>query len=123
MQPLAPQEREYVEDTLNRFCKKRMKEDLVAEAQARSAGWAPVFGPREIVESKQLAGRDYFVRVQHEDLGESFIYPGAPFKLSETPWAQRGRAPHAGEHNEQVYGELVGLDAAELRRLKMRMVI
>jgi crotonobetainyl-CoA:carnitine CoA-transferase CaiB-like acyl-CoA transferase len=123
MQPLSQQEREYVEDTLNRFCKVRKKEDLVAEAQARGAGWAPVFGPREIVESKQLAGRDYWVRVQHEDLGESFIYPGAPFKLSETPWAQRGRAPLIGEHNEQVYSELLNLDSADLRRLKMRMVI
>ncbi len=123
MTPLAPHERDYVEDTLGRFCRTRKKEDLVAEAQARGAGWAPVFGPREIVESKQLAGRDYWVRVHHDDLGESFIYPGAPYKLSETPWAQRGRAPHVGEHNEDVYGGLLGLDAAELRRLKLRMVI
>lgn len=104
------------------FCRTRQKEDLVAEAQRRGAGWAPVFSPREIVDSKQLAAREYWVRVQHEDLGESFIYPGAPFKLSETPWKQRGRAPHVGEHNENVYGSL-GMDAAELRRLKMKMVI
>lgn len=123
MTPLAPKDREYVEDTLGRFCITRKKEDLVAEAQARGAGWAPVFGPREIVESKQLAGRDYWVRVQHDDLGESFVYPGAPYKLSETPWAQRGRAPHVGEHNEEIYGGLLGLDAAEVRRLKLRMVI
>ncbi len=119
---LQPDERVYVEDTLAAFCKVRKKEDLVAEAQRRGSGWAPVFGPTEIVESKQLAARDYWVRVQHEDIGESFIYPGAPFKLSETPWKQRGRAPHVGEHNEQIYGPL-GMDAAELRRLKMKMVI
>ena len=104
------------------FCRTRQKEDLVAEAQRRGAGWAPVFSPREIVDSKQLAAREYWVRVHHEDLGESFIYPGAPFKLSETPWKQRGRAPHLGEHNEQVLG-LLGIDAAEQRRLKMKMVI
>jgi benzylsuccinate CoA-transferase BbsE subunit len=120
---LSIEERNHVEDVLARFCKSRPKEDLVAEAQRRGAGWAPVFSPREIVESKQLAARDYWVRVQHDDLGESFIYPGAPFKLAETPWKQRGRAPRAGEHNEQVYGELLGFDAAELRRLKLRMVI
>ncbi|MGE5595939.1 MAG: CaiB/BaiF CoA transferase family protein [Hyphomicrobiales bacterium] len=121
--PLDPEDRQYVEDTLAAFCKKRGKLELVAEAQRRMAGWAPVFSPREIVESEQLAARDYWVRVRHDDLGESFIYPGAPFKLSETPWKQRGRAPRIGEHNEQVYGELLGLDAAELRRLRMRMVI
>ncbi|MBA4179701.1 MAG: hypothetical protein C0506_03850 [Anaerolinea sp.] len=121
--PLPPDEVAFVEETLAAFCGSRKKEDLVGEAQRRGAGWAPVFSPREVVESKQLAGRDYWVRVHHEDLGESFIYPGAPFKLGQTPWQQRGRAPHAGEHNEQVYGELLGIDSQELRRLKMRMVV
>lgn len=123
LQPLPREDVEVVESVLAAFCKSRGKEALVAEAQRRGSGWAPVFGPREIVESKHLAGRDYWVRVAHEDLGESFIYPGVPFKLSETPALHRGRAPHIGEHNEQVYGELLGLDAAELRRLKMKMVI
>jgi len=121
--PFTAEEREYVEETLELFCKKRKKEALVAEAQRRGLGWAPVFAPSEIVESKHLAGRDYWVRVAHDDLGESFIYPGAPFKLEKTPWRQRGRAPHLGEHNEQVYGGLLGMDAAELKRLKLKMVI
>ncbi len=120
--PFPPQDREKIEATMQAFCRTRKKEELVAEAQRRGAGWAPVFSPREIVDSKQLAAREYWVRVHHEDLGESFIYPGAPFKLSETPWKQRGRAPHLGEHNEQVFG-LLGIDAAEQRRLKMKMVI
>ncbi len=121
--PPTPEERSFVEETFGLFCRTRLKEELVAEAQRRGAGWAPVFGPREIVESKQLEARDYWVRVRHEDLGESFIYPGAPFKLSKTPSLQRGRAPHAGEHNDAVYSGLLGLDAAELRGLKLRMVI
>ena len=120
--PFPPQDRKKIEATMQAFCRTRKKEELVAEAQRRGAGWAPVFSPREIVDSKQLAAREYWVRVHHEDLGESFIYPGAPFKLSETPWKQRGRAPHLGEHNEQVFG-LLGIDAAEQRRLKMKMVI
>ncbi len=121
--PLSVEDRTRVEETMIAFCRTRMKEDLVREAQARNAGWAPVFSPAEIVESKQLAARDYFVRVNHEDIGESFTYAGAPWKLSETPWAQRGRAPHLGEHNEDVYGELLGLEPADLRRLRMKMVI
>lgn len=123
LQPLAPEERGYVEETMAAFCRTRKKEDLVAEAQRRGAGWAPVFSPREIVESKQLAARGYWTRVSHEDLGESFTYPGAPFRLSATPWMQRGRAPHIGEHNEEVYCGLLGLEPQELRRLRLRMVI
>jgi crotonobetainyl-CoA:carnitine CoA-transferase CaiB-like acyl-CoA transferase len=35
---------------------------------------------------------------------------------------QRGRAPHLGEHNAEVYGEL-GVSEPELRKLKLRMVL
>lgn len=121
--PLSDDERPIVEDVLAAFCRKRLKEELVEEAQRRGAGWAPVLSPREIAENRQLAARDYWVRVQHETAGESFVYPGAPWKLSATPWMQRGRAPFVGEHNDQVYGGLLGMDQAAVRRLRLRMVI
>lgn len=121
--PLTPEDQEFLESTLAAFCRTRTKDDLTREAQARGAGWAPVYSPREIVECDHLAARDFWVRVHHEDVGESFLYPGAPFRLARTPWAQRGRAPHIGEHNEQVYGDLLGLDAPAVRRLRMRMAI
>ncbi|MGI8925638.1 MAG: CaiB/BaiF CoA transferase family protein [Tepidiformaceae bacterium] len=120
---ITAEELAHVEATLASFCRTRAKEALVEEAQRRGAGWAPVFSPREVVESKQLAAREYWVRVAHDDLGESFIYPGAPYRLSVTPSSHRGRAPHVGEHNGAVYGELLGIEAAELRRLRTRMVL
>ena len=123
VQPLEADEQDLLVGLMERFCRTRRKDDLVREAQARGAGWAPVYSPREIVESDQLAARDYWVQVRHEDIGETFVYPGAPFKLSGTPWKQRGRAPHLGEHNESVYGDLLGLDADELARLRRTMVI
>ncbi len=121
--PLEEEERTRVERAMEAFCKSRERVALVEEAQRRGAGWAPVFGPRDLVESSQLAARDYWVWVRHEDLGESFLYPGAPWIFGETPWRQRGRAPHIGEHNDEVYGELLELDAAEIKRLRLRMVI
>jgi crotonobetainyl-CoA:carnitine CoA-transferase CaiB-like acyl-CoA transferase len=123
MGPLEEDERAFIEPIVEAFCRTRDKVPLVEEAQRRGSGWAPVFSPREIVECDQLAARDYWVWVRHDDLGESFLYPGAPWKLGATPWAQRGRAPHLGEHNEQVYGELLGIQPAELRRLRLKMVV
>ena len=123
VQPLEEGEQELVVGLLQKFCRTRRKDDLVREAQARGAGWAPVYSPREIVESDQLAARDYWVQVRHEDIGETFAYPGAPWKLSGTPWKQRGRAPHLGEHTAEVYGEVLGLDAEEVARLRRSMVI
>lgn len=121
-EPLNDDEKETVENKMESFCLAKKKLELVEEAQRRGAGWAPIFSPSEIVDSEHLAAREYWVRVHHEDLDESFVYPGAPFKLSETPWQQRGRAPHIGEHNAEIYDEL-GLTEQELKRLKMRMII
>ena len=123
VQPLEEGEQELVVGLLQKFCRTRRKDDLVREAQARGAGWAPVYSPREIVESDQLAARDYWVQVRHEDIGETFVYPGAPWKLSGTPWKQRGRAPHLGEHTAEVYGEVLGHDAEEVAKLRRSMVI
>ena len=123
VQPLEEAEQELVVGLLQQFCRTRRKDDLVREAQARGAGWAPVYSPREIVESDQLAARDYWVQVRHEDIGETFVYPGAPWKLSGTPWKQRGRAPHLGEHSAEVYGEVLGLEPDEITKLRRSMVI
>ena len=123
VQPLEEDEQRLLVGIMERFCRTRRKDDLVREAQKRGAGWAPVYSPRDIVESDQLAARDYWVQVRHEDIGETFVYPGAPWKFSGTPWKQRGRAPHLGEHNEDVYGDILGLEPGELARLRRTMVI
>jgi crotonobetainyl-CoA:carnitine CoA-transferase CaiB-like acyl-CoA transferase len=123
LEPLSSEETAYIEGVLAAFCRRFPKLWLVDEAQKRGAGWAPVLTPSEIVDSRHLAARDYWVQVRHEDIGETFLYPGAPFKLGRTPWKQRGRAPQAGEHTAQVFAELLDMDEAEVRRLRARMVV
>lgn len=45
-------------------------------------------------------------------------------RLSDTPSSIRSRAPlEIGQDNAQVYGELLGLDAAEVERLKAGGII
>jgi formyl-CoA transferase len=44
-------------------------------------------------------------------------------KLSETPGSIRGIAPALGEHNDQVYLDLLGLPRARYDDLKSRSVI
>jgi benzylsuccinate CoA-transferase BbsE subunit len=34
--------------------------------------------------------------------GTRLRMPGAPYKLSETPWALRKRAPRLGEHTRDI---------------------
>src|SRR5438552_1960165 len=43
--------------------------------------------------------------------------PGAPFKMSETPWEIRTPAPTLGQHNETILGERLGLSGDEIKSL------
>jgi crotonobetainyl-CoA:carnitine CoA-transferase CaiB-like acyl-CoA transferase len=44
-------------------------------------------------------------------------------KLSRTPAFVHGRAPTLAEHNQYVYGELLGITDAEIAGLREREVI
>ena len=62
-----------------------------------------------------LKEREFFVRSQHPVAGE-MSFPGAPFKLSKTPWVLLGPAPLIGEHNGEIYAGLLGHNPTELER-------
>jgi crotonobetainyl-CoA:carnitine CoA-transferase CaiB-like acyl-CoA transferase len=74
------------------------------EAQRRGIAAGVVYAPEDLIEDEHFAARGFPVPVRHEDLGRAFLYPGPPFQASGTPWRVQGRAPHAGEHQDQVIG-------------------
>jgi crotonobetainyl-CoA:carnitine CoA-transferase CaiB-like acyl-CoA transferase len=83
---------------------------------------APVRTVRELVADEQLASRSFFTEVDHPEAGK-LKYPGAPYKLSATPWEIKHRAPLLGEHNEEVYGGLLGFSQKDLTEMKRTGII
>ncbi len=49
--------------------------------------------------------------------------PGMPIKMSETPGVIRTPSPQLGQHNEEVYGGLLGLSAEKLEQLRQEGTI
>ena len=76
----------------------------------------------DVIQNAQLLAREMVVSVVHPRLGTLTI-PGIPVKLSETPGSIRIPPPLVGEHNYQVYGEILGLDKSEVDELAMQGVI
>jgi benzylsuccinate CoA-transferase BbsE subunit len=98
------------------------KHELYHRGQANKVPLAPVNSPRDILASKQLEHRGYFVDVEHAQSPRGLRMPGAPYKLSRTPWRIHRPAPRLGEHNDAVYGWL-GYDPQSLDRLRAAGVI
>jgi crotonobetainyl-CoA:carnitine CoA-transferase CaiB-like acyl-CoA transferase len=43
--------------------------------------------------------------------------------MSKTPGDRKKIAPEVGQHNEEIYGGLLGLDAQEIQRLREESII
>jgi len=95
------------------WSKTRTKAYLFHEGQRHHVPIAPVNSPADVVQSRQLAHRGFFVELMHHLRSEPMTAPGAPYKLSETPWRIQRPAPRLGEHNAEVFAE-IGVDAAKL---------
>ncbi len=83
------------------WLKERTKDELFHTCSEWRVPCAPVSGPEELLNDPHYQARGFWIEVDHPETGK-LTYPGAPFKMSETPW-QVGRAPLLGEHNEEIY--------------------
>ena len=92
------------------------KMEIMEKCQAAGCPITAVFTIAEAAEHPHLKARDYFVDVEHPELGVVKTL-GAPFKLPESPGGPTGPAPLLGQHNAEVYGDWLGLDEGEIRRL------
>ncbi len=75
---------------------------------------------QDLLDSPQLRARDFLRVIDHPQAGQ-LTYPGAPFRMSETPPTD-GRAPLLGEHTVEVLSE-VGIDAGGLASLRETGVV
>ena len=83
----------------------RSKAELYHGGQARKIPIAPVYSPVDIAANKQLLARGHFVDVGHALGGLTLRMPGAPYRLSATPWRIQRPAPRLGQHNSEVWAE------------------
>lgn len=97
------------------------KEELYHRAQAQQMPFGYICDAQDLVESAQYQSRGYFIEIDHPVAG-TLTYPGMPFRWGDQPWETR-RAPLLGEHNAEVYGELLGYGTDELVQLRASGVI
>jgi benzylsuccinate CoA-transferase BbsE subunit len=112
----------HMHEVFKRFCASMSKWTLYEEAQKQRLMLGIVSTPEDLARNPQLAARQWYQDVQHDHLGASVRYAGAPYRLSETPWSLRRRPPLPGEHNAEVFAE-IGVSADELQRLRATRVI
>jgi crotonobetainyl-CoA:carnitine CoA-transferase CaiB-like acyl-CoA transferase len=88
------------------------KWEIMEQCQANGCPVTAVFTVEEAAEHPHLQERGYIVDLEHPVLGR-FRDLGAPFKLPESPGGPRVAAPLLGQHNQEVFGDLLGKSAED----------
>ncbi len=73
----------------------------------------PVMRGEDIFNDPHYQERGLLELVDHPSAGVYFL-PGTAWKMSATPGAVRWPAPRLGEHNEFVFGELLGMSSPDI---------
>jgi len=104
------------------WLKQRTKDEIFSLCRENKIPFAPLRTIDELLKDPQLEARTFFVDVDRKETGR-IKYPGAPFKLSRTPWAIEQGAPRLGEHNEDVFVRRLGFSKEQLVTLRQSGVI
>ncbi len=99
----------------------RTKIEVMDAAQAQGVPVAALNTTADLFADRQLRARGYFVELDHPETGPR-EYPGAQFKMSETPASIR-RAPLLGEHTLEVLTEQLGYTSEDVSILRQRNVV
>jgi len=82
----------------------------------------PSFDSELLFTDPHLRERGLFEEVDHPLMGKRVVI-SPPWKLSDAPTPPSHHAPLMGEHNEYVFGELLGLSLKEIAELQERGII
>jgi CoA:oxalate CoA-transferase len=100
----------------------RTTSDVVTILRSLRVPCGPVRGLIEVMNDPHMHERGMLHWIDHPDLGR-IVVPGSPLRFHGSSSLKIAPSPRLGEHNEAVYGKILGLPAAEITALRMAGVI
>jgi crotonobetainyl-CoA:carnitine CoA-transferase CaiB-like acyl-CoA transferase len=111
------------EEAVGEWLRTKTKSELYAGALERRILLAPVSTVKDVLEDEQLAARDYFRTMHHPATDRDVILPGSFVRYSAVPTGTLRPAPRLGEHNVEVFGDLLGYSTEKLQHMYSAEII
>ena len=121
--PLRCENHAALKPEIEKWSREHTIDEAVAIIDAAGVPASPINDlPRITTDEHVAVAREMFVPMHHPVIGDMKVN-GNPVKLLETKADISRCAPSLGQHNAEVYGELLGLSESDLARLTEEKVI
>lgn len=107
---------------VSRWTATRTRDEVLSRMEQFGVPAGLIYRAPDMLRDPQFLARDAIVAVPHRDFGTLKMQNVAP-KLSETPGGIHRESPELGEHNDEIYLQLLGLSKERYGRLKADNVI
>ena len=97
-------------------------EQLISLMESSGVPAGLIYRAPEMLDDPHFAAREAIVRVAHPEFGDLAMQNVVP-KLMSTPGSVRWAGPALGEHNDEIFGNLLGMSEERIRTLKQEGVI
>ena len=108
---------EKLEEHLKEWTRQFGSYELAESLQKAGIAAAASLSTKQCTHDKHLDAREFFIKTEHPVLGKVTL-TGLPFRFSDTPKGNYSVAPLLGQHNEYVFGQLLGLSKEEIQKLR-----
>ena len=109
-------------DALGKLFARHTKDELLKISLEKGIQMGICLNAEGALKFPQLVERGFWKEVEYPE-GMNLIYPGGFARFTEAECGVRRRAPHIGEHNNEIYHQEMGFSKKELADLKRRHVI
>ena len=111
-----------LDELIGRWTVNHTTRELLEMMDRQGVPAGQIYRAPEMLEDPHFAAREAIVSVPHPEFGQIRMQNVTP-RLSESPGRIRAPSPALGQHNDEIYLELLGMPRERYERLKAGKVI
>lgn len=115
-------QRDHVDSAVTTWTEQHSMADVLAICDAHQVPCCGVMSIEDIVTNPQYQARENIFKASHPGIGDLLV-PNTVPRLTETPGKVTSLGPTLGQHQEEVFTQILGLTKEQLAELAQRKVI
>ena len=115
--------RDIIDPVVAEWVASQTAEEVIATAEKIPIPAGICYEQTEVAHDPQVKAREMLAEVLFPDGSGAMLVTGSPLRMSGTPLKIERSFPAVGQHNEEIYGDLLGYSREDLARLEEEGII